>query len=69
MNSKTYKEFVEKFKPKKTIDDCRTPPTQVVRERAGVDKLTPSAALRQLPHCFATGEPRTESPRHSPTVR
>ena len=26
-NSKTYEEFVEKFKPKKTTDDCYTPPT------------------------------------------
>ena len=25
--SKTYEEFVEKFKPKKTTDDCCTPPT------------------------------------------
>nr|DAG51898.1 MAG TPA: DNA N-6-adenine-methyltransferase [Caudoviricetes sp.] len=25
--SKTYEEFVEKFKPKKTTDDCYTPPT------------------------------------------
>lgn len=24
--SKTYEEFVEKFKPKKTTDDCYTPP-------------------------------------------
>ena len=24
--SKTYDEFVEKFKPKKTTDDCYTPP-------------------------------------------
>lgn len=27
MKSKTYEEFVEKFKPKKTTDDCYTPPT------------------------------------------
>lgn len=26
MESKTYEEFVEKFKPKKTTDDCYTPP-------------------------------------------
>lgn len=26
MKSKTYEEFVEKFKPKKTADDCYTPP-------------------------------------------
>ena len=25
--SETYEEFVEKFKPKKTTDDCCTPPT------------------------------------------
>ena len=25
--SKEYKEFVEKFKPKKTTDDCYTPPS------------------------------------------
>ena len=27
MKSKTYEEFVEKFKPKKTTDDCYTPPS------------------------------------------
>ncbi len=26
LKSKTYEEFVEKFKPKKTTDDCYTPP-------------------------------------------
>lgn len=26
MKSKTYEEFVEKFKPKRTTDDCMTPP-------------------------------------------
>ena len=26
MKSKNYDEFVEKFKPKKTTDDCYTPP-------------------------------------------
>lgn len=26
MKSNTYEEFVEKFKPKKTTDDCYTPP-------------------------------------------
>ena len=26
IKSKTYEEFVEKFKPKKTTDDCYTPP-------------------------------------------
>ena len=26
MKSKTYEEFVEKFKPKLTTDDCYTPP-------------------------------------------
>ena len=26
MKSKTYEEFIEKFKPKKTTDDCYTPP-------------------------------------------
>ena len=36
MKSKTYKEFVEKFKPKKTTDDCYTPPTiyNIVRDWA-----------------------------------
>ena len=34
--SKTYEEFVEKFKPKKTTDDCYTPPSvyDVVRDWA-----------------------------------
>ncbi|WP_288842806.1 hypothetical protein [uncultured Megasphaera sp.] len=26
MKNETYEEFVEKFKPKKTTDDCYTPP-------------------------------------------
>lgn len=26
MKGETYEEFVEKFKPKKTTDDCYTPP-------------------------------------------
>lgn len=36
MKSETYDEFVEKFKPKKTTDDCYTPPLvyDVVREWA-----------------------------------
>ena len=36
MKSKTYEEFVEKFKPKKTTDDCYTPPSiyAVVRDWA-----------------------------------
>ena len=36
MKSKTYEEFVEKFKPKKTTDDCFTPPEiyDVVKEYA-----------------------------------
>ena len=34
--SKTYDEFVEKFKPKKTTDDCYTPPSvyAVIRDWA-----------------------------------
>ena len=34
--SKTYEEFVEKFKPKKTTDDCMTPPEiyEVVKDWA-----------------------------------
>ena len=34
--SKTYEEFVEKFKPKKTTDDCYTPPTiyEIVKQWA-----------------------------------
>ena len=33
---KTYEEFVEKFKPKKTTDDCYTPPTiyEIVKQWA-----------------------------------
>lgn len=43
MKSKTYEEFVEKFKPKRTTDDCMTPPgiyDEVMRyvcKRWGVD--------------------------------
>ena len=36
MKSKTYEEFVDKFKPKKTTDDCYTPPAiyEVIRDWA-----------------------------------
>ncbi|MBS6280031.1 MAG: hypothetical protein KH449_04390 [Lachnospiraceae bacterium] len=36
MKSETYEEFVEKFKPKKTTDDCYTPPEiyEVIRDWA-----------------------------------
>lgn len=36
MKSETYEEFVEKFKPKKTTDDCYTPPEiyEVINKRA-----------------------------------
>ena len=49
MKSKTYEEFVEKFKSKKTTDDCYTPPSiyAVVRDWAckeyGID---PSEIVR-----------------------
>ena len=42
--SKTYEEFTEKFKPKKTTDDCYTPPAiyevvaDYVAEKYGLDK-------------------------------
>lgn len=29
MKGESYEEFVEKFKPKKTTDDCYTPPRSV----------------------------------------
>ncbi len=41
--SKTYEEFVEKFKPKRTTDDCFTPPAvydavlQWVRQNADIE--------------------------------
>ena len=46
MKSKTYEEFVEKFKPKKTTDDCYTPPVvydalaDYVAERYNLDRST-----------------------------
>ena len=49
MKSKTYEEFVEKFKPKKTTDDCYTPPEvfEVIQnwvcQRYGID---PEKTLR-----------------------
>ena len=49
MKSKTYDEFVEKFKPKKTTDDCYTPPLvyDAVRdwacEKYGIDRDKMSA--------------------------
>lgn len=46
MKSKNYEEFVEKFKPKKTTDDCYTPPVvydalaEYVAERYNLDRST-----------------------------
>ena len=46
MKSKNYDEFVEKFKPKKTTDDCYTPPVvydalaDYVAERYNLDRST-----------------------------
>lgn len=46
MKSKNYEEFVEKFKPKKTTDDCYTPPVvydalaDYVAERYNLDRST-----------------------------
>lgn len=46
MKSKTYGEFVEKFKPKKTTDDCYTPPVvydalaDYVAKRYNLDRST-----------------------------
>ncbi len=53
MKSKTYDEFVEKFKPKKTTDDCYTPPSvyAVIRDWAceeyGID---PTKIVRPFYH-------------------
>lgn len=47
--SKTYEEFVEKFKPKKTTDDCMTPPEiyEVVKDWAcGRYQIDPSVIER-----------------------
>ena len=49
--SKTYEEFVEKFKPKKTTADCYTPPTiyEIVKQWAcseyGIDPRQSCAAI------------------------
>lgn len=47
--SKTYEEFVEKFKPKKTTDDCMTPPEiyEVVKDWAcGRYQIDPAVIVR-----------------------
>lgn len=47
--SKTYEEFVEKFKPKKTTDDCMTPPEiyEIVKDWAcGRYQINPSVIVR-----------------------
>ena len=49
MKSKTYEEFVEKFKPKKTTDDCFTPPEiyEVVKDYAcGRYNIDPKRIVR-----------------------
>lgn len=60
MKSKTYEEFVEKFKPKKTTDDCYTPPVVYdavadwVASEYGVDRdnfvplFTPAAIMKTM---------------------
>ena len=48
IKSKTYEEFVEKFKPKKTTDDCYTPSEiyEVIKDwvckRYNIDMITMS---------------------------
>ena len=47
--SKTYEEFVEKFKPKKTTDDCYTPPEiyEAVKEWACLEySIDPDTVVR-----------------------
>ena len=47
--SKTYEEFVEKFKPKKTTDDCMTPPLiyETVRDWACKEyNINPASVVR-----------------------
>ncbi|MEF2675889.1 MAG: hypothetical protein U0M70_06610 [Eubacteriales bacterium] len=47
--SKTYEEFVEKFKPKKTTDDCYTPPEiyEAVKEWACAEySIDPGTVVR-----------------------
>ena len=47
--SKTYEEFVEKFKPKRTTDDCMTPPEiyEIVKDWAcGRYQINPSVIVR-----------------------
>lgn len=47
--SKTYEEFVEKFKPKKTTDDCYTPPTiyEIVKQWACNEyRIDPAKVVR-----------------------
>lgn len=63
MKSKTYDEFVEKFKPKKTTDDllhparhlCRCPGLGVlgVRHRPGQDRAAVLRTVWVLPGIFA----------------
>ena len=38
MKNETYEEFVEKFKPKKTTDDCYTPPEIIVQKLGTEEK-------------------------------
>ena len=33
--NETYEEFVDKFKPKLTTDDCYTPPARLMRSSGG----------------------------------
>lgn len=49
MKSKTYDEFVEKFKPKKTTDDCYTHPEiyEVIKDWACKEfKIDPAVIVR-----------------------
>ena len=60
MKSKTYEEFIEKFKPKKTTNDCYTPPSvyAVIRDWAceeyGID---PTKIVRPFYPGGGTGQP------------
>ena len=54
MKFKTYDEFVEKFKPKLTTDDCYTPPVvyEAVADWAANENMSlinPASCVRSIP--------------------
>lgn len=63
--NKEYQEFVDKFKPKKTTDDCYTPPSCMKPSRTGPYKIDTGKAV---PSSAPSGLAVITNPTTTPTA-